>query len=244
MRLFCITAFLVYIGMTGRTCQADVIYDAVADFSTANNPNGVWSYHFANDTDRDGAYELFTEVDPLASGPANGSSVWHADASVTTAQRPYAGINTTGDLGGGSWALNELAIHPGRSGGALGDGPAVLMWTSPVTGTVSIDYDFALGLDGSVNWFFEKNGNVEELGTLTGINDSASFSRTSFAVLAGDKLSFGADNNSVVGNDVVRITNAKITSSVPEPSSLMAIVICVPLALFRRSRFNQRALRR
>ena len=35
-------------------CNAAVIYDATSEFSTESNPNGVWSYHFSNDTVRDG----------------------------------------------------------------------------------------------------------------------------------------------------------------------------------------------
>ena len=112
------------------TASAGVIYDAVADFTTVSNPSGVWSYLYSDDTVRDGSYSLFPEVAPLVSGPGGGSSVWHADAGATTAQRPYAGINTTG-TGPGTWQVGELALHPGQSGGGFGDGLAILTWTSP-----------------------------------------------------------------------------------------------------------------
>jgi hypothetical protein len=231
-------AVLVVVLYCTATCNAEIIYNATTDFATGSNPNGVWSYHFSNDTLRDGTYALLTEVDPLGGGPGGGSLVWHADSGVATAQRPFAGVNTT-SLGGSSWQINELAIHPGQSAGGLGSGLAVLSWTSPFTGTVDVDYSLAMGLSGDVLWFFEQNDSANTLatGSLSGLSATDTISLTNISVNGGDRLNFVVDSNGSVGSDLVRLSNATIASTaVPEPSSFLLTMLAFPFILLRRLR--------
>ena len=225
------------------TASAGVIYDAVADFTTVSNPSGVWSYLYSDDTVRDGSYSLFPEVAPLVSGPGVGSSVWHADAGATTAQRPWAGINTT-VTGSGTWQVGELALHPGQSGGGFGDGLAILTWTSPLTGTVDVNYSLAMGLAGNVTWFFDKNDSNSTLdsGSLSGASGTDSISLSSVSVTTGDRLSLILNTNGSVGADLVRLTNATIeAAAVPEPSSTACLVL-MGVCWMRRCR-RQRVIR-
>ncbi|MEO1527993.1 MAG: PEP-CTERM sorting domain-containing protein [Planctomycetota bacterium] len=229
---------LVLVPYCTATCDAGIIYNATTDFGFGSNPNGVWSYHYSNDTLRDGAYELFTEVDPLVGGAAGGSLVWHADPGVATAQRPFAGVNTTSP-GVSSWQVNELAIHPGQSGGGGGAGLAILSWTSPFTGTANVDFSLAMGLSGDVLWFFEQNDSTNTLasGSMSGFSDSDAFSLTNISVNIGDRLNFVVDSNGSVGSDLVRLSNATIeANAVPEPSSLLLTLVACPFVLLRRSR--------
>jgi len=220
-RLSLFVFFMVASGFAANSSDAGVVYDATADFTLTSNPAGTWSYLYSNDTVRDGSYSLFTEIDPLS---GQGSLVWHADAGVSTAGRPYAGINTTTVLG--SWQVGELALHPGRSGLASGDGLAILTWTSPVTGTVNVNYSLAMGLNGNVLWFFEKNdgANTLDSGNLAGSSATDSILLTNVSVTAGDDLNLVIHNNGSVGSDLVRLTNATIeVSSVPEPTTAIAV---------------------
>ena len=220
-RLSLFVFFMIASGFVANSSDAGVVYDATADFTLTSNPSGTWSYLYSNDTVRDGSYSLFTEIDPLS---GQGSLVWHADAGVSTAGRPYAGINTTTVLG--SWQVGELALHPGRSGNASGDGLAILTWTSPVTGTVNVNYSLAMGLNGNVLWFFEKNNGANTLdsGSLAGSSATDSILLTNVSVTAGDDLNLVIHDNGSVGSDLVRLTNAMIeVSSVPEPTTAIAV---------------------
>ncbi len=242
MRLSIVVSFIAAsvfaAAFTQSNCSAAVIYDATSEFSTASNPNGVWSYQFSNDTVRDGTYSLLTELDPLNVGPAGGSLVWHADAGVPRAQRPFAGVNTT-TRGTSSWAVGELAIHPGQSAGGSGAGMAILSWTSPVTGTADIDFSLAMGLFGNVLWFFERNDSSITLasGTLVGATATDTFSLSNISINTGDRLNFVVDSNGSVGSDLVRLTSATIkTNAVPEPSTFVVLALGAPLGLYRRYR--------
>ncbi|MGC6444301.1 MAG: PEP-CTERM sorting domain-containing protein [Rubripirellula sp.] len=225
-RLSLFVFFMFASGFAANSSDGGVVYDATADFTLTSNPSGTWSYLYSNDTVRDGSYSLFTEIDPLGTAPSGqGSLLWHADAGVSTASRPFAGINTT-TVGTGSWQVGELALHPGRSGLASGDGLAILTWTSPVTGTVNVNYSLAMGLNGNVLWFFEKNdeANTLDSGSLAGSSATDSILLTNVSVTAGDDLNLVIHNNGSVGSDLVRLTNATIeVSSVPEPVTAIAM---------------------
>jgi len=231
---YAIASFLV--ASRPLPCEAVTIYDAVAHFSTVSNPNGVWGYHYSNDTLRDGNYSLFSEVDPLGPGPAAGSVVWHADQGALNAQRPYAGINTTSsDVG--TWAIGELAIHPGQSGGGTGAGLAILSWESPLTGTADIDFSIALGLSGNVLWYFDRGDSSDSLasGSLVGSSGTDVISLTDVAVNSGDQLNFVVDSNGSVGNDLVRISTVTIAlTAVPAPSSFAALISIVAATALMR----------
>lgn len=223
----------IYCVAVASNCFGD-IYDATADFSTTSNPNGVWSFHYSDDEERDGAYELFSATGSLGGGAGEGSVVWHSEPGMSP-KRPFAGVNTTG-LGVTSWENGELGLHPGVSGNQSGQGLAVLNWTSPFSGTVSVDYSLQLGLDGSVNWYFDKvvgstveeqkDGHIEEEGDVHSI-------ALVLAVETGDVLSLVIDSLADPGSDLVRVSQAKITS-VPEPGSTGLLVLALSAGFVRR----------
>ncbi|MEM9410445.1 MAG: PEP-CTERM sorting domain-containing protein [Planctomycetota bacterium] len=217
--------------------NGDIVYDPISEFSNLQNPNGVWSYSFSNSTIRDENYMLFAETAPLASGAGGGSLVWHGDSSAT-AQRPFAGINTTGS-NGSSWQIGELALHPGQNNGGNGNGLAVMTWTAPRAGSVDVNISLAMGLSGSVDWFFDLNGSSGSIGSgsLSGISDSDQVSFDNIFVSQGDNLHLVIDSRDGVGSDLVRITQASFNhSAVPEPSTTVLFGAVLSLVCVRRRR--------
>lgn len=220
--------------------SAEMIFDAVDEFSTASNGDGVWSYHYSDDTTRDGEYPLLAQSGPLGSGPAENSTVWHADSGVATAQRPYAGVNTT-TSGVSSWAVGELALHPGPSNGGSGAGLAALSWTSPVTGTADVSIALTMGLNGDIDWFLERFSIADQLvttfdsGNLSGNLDAVTILRPNVAINFGDQLNLVLDSNGSVGSDLVRVNTATITATaIPELSSISLVSLAMLIGLILR----------
>ena len=108
MRLMVVAAMAAILG--AGAAHAGPGYDAVADFSLASNPNGVWSYGYGVG----GA--SFTAYDTTTSSCAGiaGLSCWYA-AGENANNLPAVGINTTGQtLMSGSVVLpaDVLFMHP------------------------------------------------------------------------------------------------------------------------------------
>jgi hypothetical protein len=227
------TALLLH--ATSSVALAGIIYDATAEFSTTANANGLWSYHYSDDTTRDGTYDLFTQVGPLG---GSGPDVWHA-SGAQPAQRPFIGVNTMLTPGPGAWGAGELGMHPGESGGGGGNGLAVLTWTSPFTGTADVSFSLAMGLDGTVEWFFEQyDQNVvttHSQGTLIGSGATASITLADQSIIAGDQLNLVLNTIGSPEGDLVRIVSASIdaTNAVPEPSTCF-VSICIIAGLVLR----------
>ncbi|MCR9201123.1 MAG: Ig-like domain-containing protein [Planctomycetaceae bacterium] len=193
--------------------------DATADFSLAQNPNGVWSYYNADDTVRDGNYQLMAETAQLE--VPGGPVVWHAD-TTPTAIRPFVGINDVSIPGLGTWQNGELAIHPGRSQRAAGAGLVVLTYTAEADGLADINYDLAMGLNGNVLWFLELNDGSNTLasGSMVGSSGTASIDLDAVPVAAGDRINLVIDSNGSVGSDLVRVLRGEIALSLPTTFSM------------------------
>jgi hypothetical protein len=115
--------------------QAQMVFDATADFSITNgNPNGVWSYGWMPVD--------FSQFNLLTNGTTafSGSPGWHG----------WNGDGTPGiwkNLGVEGWGVPTgfVSVHPGP-----GEEPAVLRWTSPVPGAARIQGRFLAGDSGTM----------------------------------------------------------------------------------------------
>lgn len=185
-------------------------FDATADFTLERNPAGPWSYRYADDTLRDGDYPLLKHTAPL-DVTGGGATVWHAD-ETPRAIRPFIGVKTEDFAGVGTWANGELAIHPGKSGRAIGPGLVVLTFTSEDDGSADIDFDLTLALNGDVSWFVELNDSSQTLasGAMAGDGDTESISLDSISLAAGDRISLVIDTNGSEGRDLVRVNKGVI----------------------------------
>ncbi len=114
--------------------QAQIVYDATADFSITNeNPNGAWSYGWMP-TDFS-QFNLDTVCENRSHGP-----VW------VRVSGGWPGIwkNTTGST---AWGVPPgfISIDPG-----LGEEPSILRWTSPLRGFAHIQGRFLAGDSGTM----------------------------------------------------------------------------------------------
>jgi hypothetical protein len=128
--------------LTGQVASAQMgktstpTYDAVKDFSTQSNPNGVWSYGYL--TSWGAPLTLYTVADKSC---YPGTSRWleHADCSP-----PLVSHNDTGKtICDGSVCFPPwlLGLHPGGNGEL-----AVVRWTAPSSGRFLIQVTF-VGMD-------------------------------------------------------------------------------------------------
>ncbi len=123
--------------------NADVIYDAAADFSTTANPTGVWSYGQYNSSGVDPTtftlYANHGDVGMAAGAPAlDGLTGWWnspVDPNVikNTTNTTYADSPSTGH---NFWLPGELTLGPYM-------GPSAVRFTAPVTGNYEIAATFS-----------------------------------------------------------------------------------------------------
>lgn len=127
---------IVLVGSIGslNRVQADLIYDAAADFSPTSNPNSVWSY--GSSATLGSAFILGT-----AHGNSLGIDYWVNDWLTAAPSITHNGTGSPITFAGVSWQPGQLGFHPGSAGQN-----AVIRFTAPSSATYSLDAAFA-GLD-------------------------------------------------------------------------------------------------
>jgi hypothetical protein len=107
-------------------------YDAVKDFSSAQNSNGVWSYGTIPFTGGQFTGGQFT---PLPTKSICGQLAgWNYAGTGGVPPFIYGGAGT---CGGGMAPVGVLDMHPSQNGDY-----AVVRWTSPADGTYTISGAF------------------------------------------------------------------------------------------------------
>jgi hypothetical protein len=147
---------------------------------TPLNPNGSWSYGYTTSL-------TSTSITLLTTSNSLG---WVGPGQFTT---PFFNVNT-----GTSSILSHTPIN------IIGNTVAVLRWTSPYTGVVSVDSIFtktATGGNGVTPRIYKGSTLVFDGGTIIiGGTTTASFSGT-ISVSAGDTLDFKVGDNADVFSD-------------------------------------------
>jgi hypothetical protein len=232
------------------TASAASIADLAADWSDTSNPNpvafGTWSY-------RQGS-SLLPEV-------AN----WNGANTVgfTTTQPAWAPSNNAGDFlpgefkarsvpSGVDWQVGDVVVHTTDTSNGDSNGPANFLWTSPITGTITISGDVwdARPLTGRDNsWSLLVNGTVVSSGASIDGTDRANpflFSKGTGGtaalteqVVAGSTIDLQITATTAAGN-FVGVSFTITGSAVPEPSSgvlgILASSALAMTALARRIR--------
>jgi hypothetical protein len=154
-------------------------YDAAADFSATDNPNGAWSYGWSPTLG--GVLNLYVHHDNVA-----GVDFWRDQTD------PNVSHNSSGSrirIGTVTWPPGQLAFHPGPFGEY-----AVIRWTAPADGFIAILAGF-VGLDfvGPTTTDVHVLYNDASIfdGEVTGFGEGSGPSfRTIVYVSAGDTIDF------------------------------------------------------
>jgi hypothetical protein len=201
-------ASLLCLGMVALPDTA-AAYNAAADFSSSNNPNGVWSYGWAY---YNSAFNLDTISTNMYSG--TGLSGWLAGLDLSG--NPYSLFNGTASpilLALTTYQPGQLSEHPGVSNEV-----AIVRWTAPSAGTFGISATFS-GLSAfgdSVDVHILHNGISFFNSTVTGSPSPTSYTGNQ-SILAGDTIDFMVGNG---GNGANEDTTGLSATIVPEPSTV------------------------
>jgi PEP-CTERM motif-containing protein len=212
---------VVVIGVTLALGMASVahgsVFDAVADFSTTLNPNGVWSYGKTP--------TLGGSFSPLLAGSCGPLTGWNNSGTPDPFGSPPFIFKGTGTCGTGTLTSGQLDLHPG-SGGQYAD----VRWTSPSAGTFVLTGLFE-GIDPhptTTDVHVLLNGVHLFDGAIASFGVPVPFSLTG-AVGAGGKLDFvvGFGSDLDFGFDSTGF-NADISfqpsAAVPEPGSIILLL--------------------
>lgn len=209
--------------LNGVASKAGTVYDAAADFSPANNPNGVWSYGWSSTLGS--AFNL-----DVAHTSGSGLDFWEGPVSTVSPPGlfPYVGHNGTSStiiyFGTVQVEAGQLFMHPGPQGQ-----DSVLRFTAPSSGTYQLSTSFT-GIDfvepttTDVHVLLDGtsilNSNVDGFGP-----GSGPFLATPLTLQKGDVVDFvvgfGADGTYFFDSTGITAT----LTYIPEPSSLILLAI-------------------
>ncbi len=217
--------------------SASTTTSAVDDFSnTTNTATSEWSYRWSPDSVRDGIYPLLTmNSDPLPVWSPS-TPYWNNGGSL-----PGVGVNQSGSpinvvppFVPFSWPTDTVFMHPPSVGFA------VVTWTSPVTGSADITFEFddmdpnGNSLSTGIRWFVD-------VGDISGTLANGSFvdgagiapiTINNVAISAGDQVHFIVDPLGDFGFDSTAF-NATITY-IPEPTALLLVGLGAACVAARR----------
>jgi hypothetical protein len=218
IRLVLLTATLVVCFGGSQIASADIIYDAVADFSSSANPNGPWSYLY----DTGSGPQVLTQA--IVNNGVAGVSGWWDGLQIPDSVKTLKNTNAS------TVTYSGTIVQPPN---LLGMDPEIqksdiTRWTAPSAGTWSINGLFQ-GIDTS-----EHSHNVEVLENsatlLLAPTSIGTFGQTvtfnaTVSLAAGDTIDFIV-NGAANFTDLSTGLSATIrSSSVPEPSSLVLGII-------------------
>jgi hypothetical protein len=131
-------------------------YDLAADWSDAANPNGVWSY-------QEGANAL-PHVDDWEAGTGAWSTPQpgFARSQSDTDRIPFWFRSNGAETFGHDFQTGDVVVHTQDEANGIGNGDAVVAWTSPDAGTATVSGGVWMGRDigRSNHWALSRNGVV------------------------------------------------------------------------------------
>ena len=194
----------IFLACTIANTASAITYDAVADFSTTDNPNGVWRYGYS--TLGPGQYEFKLLDDHIAGFDWNWFDTSYVSLYAPTIWKNYSSTTSYDGVTPG-----QLSLHPGPNNYS----PTILRFIAPTTGSYEINAQFFAGDSGSMNAAILLNGSQLQYWSST---DGLTVFKQNMAITAGSTLDFAVGNNGsfLFGNTPLAVT---ITTAVPEPES-------------------------
>ena len=130
---------------SGSPAKTADIFDATADFSSTNNPNGVWSSGYkSNLTSTFVAFDLNNYV-------AHVSSSWYASQLTNGSANFYVNLSSSPIYGTPS---GMIALHPG-----IGNEYCILRFTAPKSASYYMELGFFVGNLGETDGYAILNNN-------------------------------------------------------------------------------------
>jgi hypothetical protein len=230
-----LASIVVALGICGSPASSSAVvvgaYDAAADFSTAANPNGVWSYGYSTTLGGTLAFHASTAPVPAYTAISN----WHTDLGygVPVILRNATASTVTNNTGTIVLAPGQLASHPG-TGGEF----SVVRFTAPFAGFLNVSGSF-LGADlvgTTTDVHILLNGNPVFNGDVFGFGAGSGPSFNSNLSLGiGDHLDFVVGwGNGDFTSDATAVT--AIITQVPEPTTAAMLMLGGMLIATRLSR--------
>lgn len=197
-------------------------YDLTLDFSTANNPNGAWSFGL-----RDTLSSAFQLFDSLVTTEGGDIERWVKTGygNIPLIAKNVSSTNYFGVPGGSVFA------HPGN-----GNEFVEVRFTAPGPGNFSINAQFFAGDAGNTDVLVALNDDIAMPLFIASSTGSDPQFITDVDLDAGETLGFiiGADGERSFDSTPIAI---KISSTaVPEPASAMLMAGASMIAAFRRRR--------
>jgi hypothetical protein len=200
--------------------QASVVADFAADFSSAANPSGAWSYGYVAAPGATPTLSSFVS----SYGPANQVKAWSPSGTFW----PTVGLNTGAtpvSFGAGNaitLGVGQGILHPGATGLL-----ANVRYTATFAFTGILDAAFS-GVDAvgtSTNVYVLRNGVSLFGGNINGYGQTLAYAAP-ITLAAGDVVDFavGWGSNGNYVDDSTGFRAAFLTATVPEPASWAMLV--------------------
>jgi hypothetical protein len=213
MKIRSLLMILAVLG-SGVCAQADVVYDATADFSTTTNPNGVWTYGTMSGTTPFAAFGTVEDLGPLFSVPF---ALWDRSAGYYNPAVAYNYSANSVDAFGSTWPAHSILLDTFYGDEGPVGWPSI-RFTAPADGSYNFtttwqNADTGVPTDhGTQMWL---NTSVAGWGYLgNGIGGSYS-APAPIELLAGQTITVVAAS----GSGTRTVANMTITQ-VPEPGTL------------------------
>jgi len=203
--------FVALIATVGAAQAAS--FDAFTDFSTASNPNGVWTYGF--ETTLGGALTLYDQP--------SGTTVWrHSVVQSLGAPADFITSTTAG-------------FHPGPN-----DEFSIFRFTTPSAGTYSLSSSFS-PLDTTTTDVHVLRDGVQIFGGIVDASHSPTFS-TLLTLGAGETIDFAVgfgENQNFFSDSTALTATLRTVEAVAEPGTLVLLgtgLIALSRSAWRRRR--------
>jgi len=211
-------------------------YDLAAQFSTASNPNGVWSYGY--ETTLGGTFNLYPDTAPVLGFEARDDTSVPGFSTFSVPSDFYNPSGSAVTSGTVMLAPHQAAFHPGEANQI-----SLYQFTAPTAGKYTAHIVLAGGdnSDSTATVVYGLIDNVPTGGShdIVGDGPGSEYSETDLLTLtAGETVAFGVGQlDGHFFNDTTTIGVTFTTLPVPEPASLALLGAGVlGLGLVRRRR--------